>query len=106
MTANQYADAEEAEVRFNKDAGTHRPTRHSDDRPDDRRHNDRRYDDRSYHRDVGRDRLEGSKSGQNHRRWPEHIVTTVNEPRAKRNYDEAVEEDPRWPVPSPQERQA
>ena len=27
-TANQYADAEEAEVRFNKDAGTHCPTLH------------------------------------------------------------------------------
>ena len=37
-TTNQYADAEEAEVRFNEDAGTHRPTRRSDDRPDDRRH--------------------------------------------------------------------
>ena len=34
-TANQYIDAEEAEVRFNEDAGTHRPTRRSDDRLDD-----------------------------------------------------------------------
>ena len=33
-TANQYADAEEAEVRFNEDAGIHRPTHRSDDRPD------------------------------------------------------------------------
>ena len=41
--ANQYADTEEAEVRFNEDAGTHRPPRRYDDRPDDRRHND------SYH---------------------------------------------------------
>ena len=29
-TANQYADAEEAEVRFNEDASTHRPTRRND----------------------------------------------------------------------------
>ena len=83
-TANQYADAEEAEVRFNEDAGTHRPTR----RYDDRCHNDRHYDDRSYHRDSCRDRPEGPKSGQNHRRRLDHIVATVNEPRAKRNHDE------------------
>ena len=47
MIANQYADAEEAEVSFNEDAGTHRLTRRSDERPDDQRHNDHRYDDRS-----------------------------------------------------------
>ena len=34
-TTNQYVDTEEAEVRFNEDAGTHRPTRCYDDRPDD-----------------------------------------------------------------------
>ena len=34
-TTNQYADTEEAKVRFNEDAGTHRPTHHSDDHPDD-----------------------------------------------------------------------
>ena len=62
-TANQYADAEEAEVRFNEDAGTHRPTRRYDDR-----HNDHRHDERSYHRDSGRDRLEGPKTGQNRHR--------------------------------------
>ena len=43
-TANQYANAEEAKVRFNEDVGTHCPTRHSDDHPNDRRHIDRRYD--------------------------------------------------------------
>jgi len=32
MTADQYADAEEAKVRFNEDAGTHHPTRCSDER--------------------------------------------------------------------------
>ena len=62
-TANQYADAEEAEVRFNEDTGTNRPSRRHDDRNDDRQHNvhrhddrndnrqynDRRYDDRSLH---------------------------------------------------------
>ena len=47
--ANQYTDAKEAEVCFNVDAGTHRPTHHSDDRPDDWCHSDRRYDDRSNH---------------------------------------------------------
>ena len=86
--ANQDADVEEAEVRFNEDAGTHRPTRRYDDRPNDRCHNDRRYDDRNYHRDSGRDRPEGSKSSQNRRCRPDHIITAVNEPRAKRNYDE------------------
>ena len=30
-TADQYANVEEAEVRFNDDAGTHRPTRRSDE---------------------------------------------------------------------------
>ena len=55
MTANQYVDTEEAEVRFNEDAGSHRPTRRSDDHPDDRHHNDHRYDDRSHHWDSGRD---------------------------------------------------
>ena len=55
-TANQYADAEEAEVRFNEDAGTQRPPYRYDNRPNDRCHNDRRPDDRSYHRDSGRDR--------------------------------------------------
>ena len=34
-TANQYANAEEAEARFNEDTGTHRPPRRYDDRPDD-----------------------------------------------------------------------
>ena len=87
-TANQYANAEEAEVRFNEDAGTHRPTRHSDDRPNDRCHNDRRYDDHSYHRDSGRDRPEGSKSSQYRCRQPDHIIAAIDEPRAKRNYDE------------------
>ena len=33
-TTNQYAAAEEAEVCFNEDAGTHRPTHRSDERPD------------------------------------------------------------------------
>ena len=75
-------------MRFNEDAGTHRPTRRYDDRPDDQRHNDRRYDDRSYHRDSGRDQPEGPKTGQNHRRWLDHIVAAVNEHRAKLNYDE------------------
>ena len=86
-TANQYADTEEAEVLFNEDVGTHRPTRRYDDRPDDRRYNDRCYDDRSYHRDSGRDRPKGPKSGQNCHRRPDHIVATINEPHAKRNYD-------------------
>ena len=54
-TANQYANAEEAEVHFNEDVGTQRPPHRYDDRPDDQRHNDRRPDDRSYHRDSGRD---------------------------------------------------
>ena len=63
-TANQYADTEEAEVRFNEDAGTHRPTRRYDDGPDDRRHNDRHYDDRGHHHDSGHDRSEGSKASQ------------------------------------------
>ena len=63
-------------------------TRCYDDRPDDRRHNDRRYNDRSYHHYSGRDRPEGPKSGQNRHRWPDHIVAAVNEPRAKRNYNE------------------
>ena len=39
-TADQYADAEEAEVRFNEDAGTHCSTHHSDERPDERHHSD------------------------------------------------------------------
>ncbi|XP_066374883.1 uncharacterized protein [Miscanthus floridulus] len=52
--ANQYADAEEAEVCFNKDVGTHRPSHCYNNRPDDRHHSDRRPDDRSYHRDSGR----------------------------------------------------
>ncbi|XP_066310820.1 uncharacterized protein [Miscanthus floridulus] len=95
MTANQYADTKEAQVRFNEDAGTHRPTRRYDDRPDDRRHNDRRYDDRSYHCDSGRNRPEGPKSGQNRRRRPDHITAAINEPWAKRNSSTA----------SPQERQ-
>ena len=87
-TANQYADIEEAEVCFNEDVGTHRPTHHSDDHPDDRCHSDRHYDDRSHHWDSGRDRPEGSKSGQYRHRWLDHIIATVDEPRAKRNYDE------------------
>ena len=78
--ANQYADAEEAEVCFNEDASTHRPTCHYDDCPNDRCHNDRCYDDRSYHHDNGRDRPEGPKSGQNHHRWLDHIVAADNEP--------------------------
>ena len=87
-TANQYTDIEEAEVRFNEDAGTHRPTRRYNNRPDDRCHNDRRYDDRSYHRDGGCDWPEGPKSSQNRRRRPDHIIAAVNEPHTKRNYDE------------------
>ena len=31
-TINQYTDAEEAEVRFNEDASTHRPSCHYDNR--------------------------------------------------------------------------
>ena len=88
MTVDQYANAKEAEVRFNEDAGTHRPTRHSDERPNDRHHNDRRYDDRSNHWDSGRDRPERSKSGQYRRCRLDHIIATVDEPHAKRNYDE------------------
>ena len=87
-TANQYANAEEAEVRFNKDAGTHRPTRRSDDRLDNWCHSDRGYDDHGHHRDSGRDWPEGSKSGQYLHRRLDHIVAAVEEPRAKRNYDE------------------
>ena len=34
-TTNQYADAEEAKVHFNEDAGTQRPPHCYDDRPDD-----------------------------------------------------------------------
>ena len=34
-TANQYANAKEAEVRFNEDTGTNCPPRRYDDRPDD-----------------------------------------------------------------------
>ena len=86
-TANQYADAEEAEVCFNEDMDTNHPPCRYDIRPNDRRHNDRRYDDRSFHRDSGYDRPDGPKLGQNHRRWPDHFVAAVNEPRAKRNYD-------------------
>ena len=33
-TADQYVDAKDAEVRFNEDAGTHCPTRRSDEHPD------------------------------------------------------------------------
>ena len=87
-TADQYADAEEAEVRFNEDTGTNRSPHRYDDQIDDRWHNDRRYDDRSFHRDSGRDWTEGLKPGQNRRRRPDHFVANVNEPRAKRNYDE------------------
>ena len=86
-TANQYANTEEAEVRFNEDMGTNRPPRRYDDRPNNRRHNDHRYDGRSFHRDSGHDRPEGPKPGQNRRRRPDHFVAAVNEPRAKRNYD-------------------
>ncbi|XP_066358407.1 uncharacterized protein [Miscanthus floridulus] len=88
MTADQYADAEEAEVRFNEDAGTHRPTRRSDEHPNERRHSGRRYDDRGHHQDSGRDRPEGSKAGQYRRHRPDNIVAIIDEPRAKRNYDE------------------
>ena len=98
-TTNQYADAEEAEVRFNKDAGTHRPPRCYDDRPDDRRHNDRRFDDRSYHRDSGRDRTEGPKPGQNHHRWLDDIVAAVNQSHAKCNYDEQYQKILDGPCP-------
>ncbi|XP_066333486.1 uncharacterized protein [Miscanthus floridulus] len=87
-TANQYADAEEAEVCFNEDTGNQRPTRRYDDRPADRRHNDHRFDDRNYHCDSSRDRQEGHKTGQNCHRQPDHIITTINEPCAKCNYDE------------------
>jgi len=87
-TANQYIDAEEAELRFNEDAGTHRSTRHSDDCHDDRRHSDRRYDNRSHHWDSGRDHPKGSKSSQYHHHRLDHIVAAVDEPHAKRNYDE------------------
>ena len=86
--ANQYANAEEVEVRFNEDASTHRPTRRSDDHPVDRRHSDRHYDDYGHHQDSGRDRPEGSKAGQYRRRRPDHIIAAIDEPRAKRNYDE------------------
>jgi len=87
-TANQYADAGEAEVRFNEDTGINRPPHRYDDRLDNRRHNDCRYDDRVFHRDSGRDRPEGFKPGQNRRRWSDHFVGTINEPHAKQNYDE------------------
>ena len=97
--ANQYADAKEAEVRFNEDAGTHRPSRRYDDRPDDRRHNDRRYDDRSFHWDNGRDRTEGPKPGQNRRCRPDHIVAAVNQSRAKCNYDEQYQKILDGPCP-------
>ena len=49
------ADVEEAKVRFNEDAGTHRLTRHSDEHPDDRHHSDRHCDDRDHHQDSGYD---------------------------------------------------
>ena len=88
MTADQYADTEEAEVRFNEDAGTHCSAHRSDERSNDRCHSDRRYDDRSHHRDSGRDRPEVSKSGQYRRHRPDHIVTAVDESCAKRSYDE------------------
>ena len=87
-TTDQYADAEQAEVRFNEDVGTHCPTRCSDDRPDEQHHSDRRYDDRGHHHDSGRDRLKGSKAGQYHHRRPDNIIATIDKPRAKRNYDE------------------
>ena len=87
-TANQYDAVEEAKVRFNEDVGTHRPIWRSDDRPDDRRHSDRCYDDRSHHRDSGRDRPGGSKSGEYHRRRLDHIIAAIDEPRTKRNYNE------------------
>ena len=87
-TVNQYANAKEAEVRFNEDVGTHRLPCRYDDCPDDRCHNDHRFDDRSYHRDSGRDRTEGPKPGQNRRRRPDHIIAAINQPHAKRNYDE------------------
>ena len=99
MTANQYADAEEAKVRFNEYAGTHRPTRRYDDHPDDRRHNDRRPDDRSYHRNDGRDRTEGPRPGQNHRHRPEHIIAAFSQPRAKCNYDEQYQKILNGPCP-------
>ena len=98
-TTNQYTDANEAEVRFNEDAGTHRSTYRSVELPDDRCHGDHRYDDRSYHRDSGRDRPEGPKSGQNHRHRPDHIVAAVNEPHAKRNYDEQFKKILNGPCP-------
>jgi hypothetical protein len=88
ITANQYADAEEAEVHFNEDAGTQRLPNRYDDRPDNRRHSDRRPDDHSYHRNSGCDRTGGHRPGQNHRRRLEHIIAAVSQPRAKRNYDE------------------
>ena len=86
--ADQYTNAEEAEVRFNEDASTHRSTRRNDDRPDKRCHSDCRYDDRDHHHDSGRDRPEGSKASQYRRRRPDNIVATVDEPHAKCNYDE------------------
>ena len=46
-TANQYANAEEAEVRFNEDTSTNRLPRRHDDRNDDQQHNDHRRDDRN-----------------------------------------------------------
>jgi len=48
-TANQYIDTKEAKVRFKEDAGTHRPTRCSDEHPDDQCHGYCCYDDRGHH---------------------------------------------------------
>jgi hypothetical protein len=94
-----YADAEEAEVRFNKDAGTHRPPCRYDDSPDDRHQNNRHYDDHNYHHDSGRDQTEGPKPGQNRRRWLDHIVAAISQPRAKRNYDKQYQKILDGPCP-------
>ena len=98
-TADQYADAEEAELRFNEDVGTHHPTRRSDERPDERRHNDRRYDDCGHHQDSGRDRPEGSKADQYRRCRLDNIVATIDEPRAKCNYNEQYKKILEGPCP-------
>ena len=100
-TTDQYADAKEAKVRFNEDAGTHRLTRRIDERPDDRRHSDRRYDDRGHRQDSSHDRAKGSRAGQYRCHRPDHIVAAVDEPRAKRNYNEQYKKILEWPMPSP-----
>ena len=88
MTADQCADSEEAKVRFNKDAGTHRSTHHINDHPDKQCHSHHRYDDRGHHQDSSHGRPKWSKASQYCRHRLDNIVTTIDEPHAKHNYDE------------------